>query len=120
MPVRKVAADGPCPMAAPGGDDLPFVYSGTLVVHGHGLARVERIGPGTELGKIAGRSRRSTAAMLRVPNPALWWVLAGATLFLIVVLYVPVIRNLFRFSFLHPDDLGICLLAGAGLRCSGT
>ncbi len=56
----------------------------------------------------------TTAAMLRVPNPALWWVLAGATLFLVVVLYVPVIRDLFRFSFLHPDDLGICLLAGAG------
>jgi Ca2+-transporting ATPase len=54
------------------------------------------------------------AAMLRVPNPALWWVLAGATLFLVVVLYVPLIRDLFRFSFLHPDDLGICLLAGAG------
>ena len=52
VPVRKVAAEGPCPTAAPGGDDLPFVYSGTLVVHGHGLARVERIGPGTELGKI--------------------------------------------------------------------
>ena len=28
--------------------------------------------------------------------------------------HVPVIRDLFRFSFLHPDDLGICLLAGAG------
>jgi len=35
-------------------------------------------------------------------------------LFLVVGLYVPVIRDLFRFSFLHPDDLGICLLAGAG------
>jgi Ca2+-transporting ATPase len=56
----------------------------------------------------------ATAAMLRVPNPALWWVLAGATLFLGVVLYVPVVRDLFRFSVLHPDDLGICVLAGAG------
>jgi Ca2+-transporting ATPase len=52
--------------------------------------------------------------MLRVPNPALWWVLAGATLFLGVVLYVPVVRDLVRFSVLHPDDLGICVLAGAG------
>ena len=59
-------------------------------------------------------SSGTTAAMLRVPNAALWWVLAGATLFLGVVLYVPVVRDLFRFSFLHLDDLGICLLAGAG------
>lgn len=54
------------------------------------------------------------SAMLRVPNAALWWVLGGAALFLGLVLYVPVIRELFRFSLLHPDDLGICLLAGAG------
>jgi P-type Ca2+ transporter type 2C len=54
------------------------------------------------------------SAMLRVPNAALWWVLGGAALFLGVVLYVPVVRELFRFSLLHPDDLGICLLAGAG------
>jgi len=53
------------------------------------------------------------SAMLRVPNAALWWVLGGAALFLGLVLYVPVIRELFRFSLLHPDDLGICLLAGA-------
>jgi Ca2+-transporting ATPase len=52
VPVRKVAAAGPAPVAPPGGDDLPFVYSGTLVVQGHGLARVERTGARTELGKI--------------------------------------------------------------------
>jgi P-type Ca2+ transporter type 2C len=52
MPVRKSAADGPCAIAPPGGDDLPFVYSGTLVVHGSGLARAERTGTRTELGKI--------------------------------------------------------------------
>lgn len=48
------------------------------------------------------------------PNAARWWVLGGAGLFLGVVLYVPGVRELFRFSLLHPDDLGICLLAGAG------
>jgi len=54
------------------------------------------------------------SAMLRVPNAAMWWVLGGAAAFLGVVLYVPVVRDLFRFSFLHSDDLGICLLAGGG------
>lgn len=35
LPVRKVAAAGTVEMARPGGDELPFVYSGTLVVQGH-------------------------------------------------------------------------------------
>ena len=37
---------------APGGDSLPFVYSGTLVVQGHGLAEVVAIGVHSEVGKI--------------------------------------------------------------------
>ena len=36
----------------PGGDDLPFVYAGTLVVHGHGIARVTATGPRSEIGRI--------------------------------------------------------------------
>ena len=36
----------------PGGDGLPFAYSGTLVVRGHGSARVAAIGKNTEMGKI--------------------------------------------------------------------
>ena len=52
VPVRKTAADSIRPVPRPGGDDLPFVYSGTLVVQGHGVARVLRTGSTTELGKI--------------------------------------------------------------------
>jgi len=52
VPVRKAAWDGLRPMGRPGGDDLPFVYSGTLVVKGRGIARVESTGPRTEIGKI--------------------------------------------------------------------
>ncbi len=36
----------------PGGDDLPFVYSGTLVIQGHGAAQVSETGIHTEMGKI--------------------------------------------------------------------
>jgi Ca2+-transporting ATPase len=39
-------------MGTPGGDDLPFVYSGTLMVQGAGMAHVLATGFGTELGKI--------------------------------------------------------------------
>ena len=52
-PVRKVACEEVIPETAlPGGDDLPFVYSGTLVVQGQGIACVRATGPRTELGKI--------------------------------------------------------------------
>jgi Ca2+-transporting ATPase len=39
-------------MGKPGGDDLPFVFSGTLVVQGQGVAEVLATGSRTELGKI--------------------------------------------------------------------
>lgn len=50
--VPKPAAAAPLPLEEPGGDHRPFVYSGTLVVSGHGLARVLAIGRATALGRI--------------------------------------------------------------------
>ncbi|HSR07706.1 MAG TPA: cation-translocating P-type ATPase [Bryobacteraceae bacterium] len=52
VPVRKQAGENVVKAEAPGGDDLPFVYSGTLMVQGTGMARVLATGLGTELGKI--------------------------------------------------------------------
>jgi P-type Ca2+ transporter type 2C len=51
--------------------------------------------------------------ILKSPNPALWWVVGGGVFFMAIVLYIPFLRNLFSFSFLHPIDLAICL--GGGL-----
>ena len=51
VPVRKKA--GPAlPAARPGGDDLPYVFSGSLVVRGSGLAEVSATGPRSEIGRI--------------------------------------------------------------------
>ena len=52
VPVRKVAWDGVLEMTRPGGEDLPFVFSGTLVVQGQGVAQVRGTGLHTEMGKI--------------------------------------------------------------------
>jgi Ca2+-transporting ATPase len=52
LPVRKVASNEQVKAFRPGGDDLPFVYSGTLVVAGRGMAQVLTIGVHTEMGKI--------------------------------------------------------------------
>lgn len=56
--------------------------------------------------------RHSMISMIRSPNAALWWVIGGAILFLGAVLYVPVLREVFRFGVLHWSDLGLCLIAG--------
>jgi P-type Ca2+ transporter type 2C len=60
-----------------------------------------------------GSTTRLNLKILRSPNPALWWVLGGGLFFLAIVLYVPIVRQLFSFSVLHPIDLAICLLGGA-------
>src|SRR5262250_2819290 len=52
VPVRKVTGAEDAAPARPGGDDSPFLYSGTLVVGGHGVARVLATGLATELGRI--------------------------------------------------------------------
>lgn len=54
-PVRKIEWDKKTERQKPGGDDLPFVYSGTLVISGRGAAKVYATGINTEMGKI-GRS----------------------------------------------------------------
>jgi Ca2+-transporting ATPase len=56
---------------------------------------------------------RTIFSSLRSSNRALWLVLAGALTFLGLVLFVPFLRDLFRFSRLHFIDLVICLVAGA-------
>jgi Ca2+-transporting ATPase len=55
---------------------------------------------------------RTIFSTLRSSNAALWWVVAGALTFLGFALYVPFLRDLFRFSKLHPSDLLICFGAG--------
>jgi len=50
--VRKNDWDGTEKNIQPGGDDLPFVYSGSMIVQGNGIAMVTGTGINTEIGKI--------------------------------------------------------------------
>jgi len=50
--VRKTFCEGTAPLQRPGGDDLPLVFSGSLVTMGQGVAEVLATGQKTELGKI--------------------------------------------------------------------
>ena len=52
VPVRKKAVVGDFQPTAPGGDDLPAVFSGTLVVQGQGVACISSTGRETRMGRI--------------------------------------------------------------------
>jgi Ca2+-transporting ATPase len=53
VPVRKTTEVADATIEArPGGDDLPYIFSGSLVVRGHGRAVVTSTGPRSEIGKI--------------------------------------------------------------------
>lgn len=56
--VNKIKWDGISTITHPGGDNLPYVYSGTMVVRGQGIGRVLSTGVHTEIGKI-GKSLQS-------------------------------------------------------------
>src|SRR4030042_5050900 len=61
LAVRKSEWDGKTMMTQPGGDDLPFVFSGTLDVQGHGIVKVLSIGSKNEMGKIGKALQKITS-----------------------------------------------------------
>ncbi len=91
---KKASAQQPDPGAPPrpGGEDQPFVFSGSMIARGHGLARVVATGGHSEIGRIgrslasldtqAPRLRKETARIVRLS------ALAGAAVAgAVVVLY---------------------------------
>jgi P-type Ca2+ transporter type 2C len=50
--VMKVPGDPGTDMDRPGGSETPFLFSGTLVVHGQGVAVVKATGAASEIGRI--------------------------------------------------------------------
>ncbi len=64
--VSKLPWDEKRQLERPGGEDLPFVFSGTLVTQGLGIARVLATGNATEMGKIG-----SALQSVRVEGTAL-------------------------------------------------
>ena len=54
VPVRKIAGSHVAPSRdrRPGGDDLPYVFSGSLIVRGTGIGEVIATGALSEIGKI--------------------------------------------------------------------
>jgi Ca2+-transporting ATPase len=60
---------------------------------------------------LANRSwSRSIRDAFRSSNVALWWVIAGALVFLALALNIPILREAFRFSPLHAGDVLILVI----------
>src|SRR5450830_1284528 len=96
-------------MAPPGGDNLPFVYAGSLVVQGRGIARVLATGPRSEIGKIGkalqGLETETTALQQEIRQ--LVWILAIIGIVLSLLLLI--IYGLTRGDWLHALLAGITL-----------
>ena len=112
--VRKAVGDGQAITVHPGGDDLPMVYSGTLVVQGQGIARVTATGPRTEIGRIG----KSLQALRSEPSPMqsqvrrMMWMFAllGILLCGVVVILYGLTRGAWLDALLAGITLAISLL----------
>ena len=111
LPVHKQAGSGAVPahMPRPGGEDQPFIYSGSMIVRGTGLARVLSIGAATEMGRIGQslasfdpeppRIKRETRRLVRI--------FAGVAI--VCCLSATLLYGFFRGSWLEAALNGIAL-----------
>ncbi|HVA84874.1 MAG TPA: cation-translocating P-type ATPase [Candidatus Saccharimonadales bacterium] len=114
VPVRKRAAPGRLEPARPGGDDLPFVFAGSLVVRGTGIAEVIAVGVHSEIGRIGHslstleveppRLRTQTRHLVRM------FGLAGAAVSILAVLLYGLTRGDWLDALLAGIALGMSML----------
>lgn len=109
VPVRKVPCGGVMEMHRPGGDGLPSVYSGTLVVQGQGIAQVKAIGLNTEMGKIGKRLKTLETEDTSLQKETRTLVRNFAVLGLSLCAIVVVIYGITRFNWLNGFLAGITL-----------
>ncbi len=111
VPVRKqiIAPDTPLPAVKPGGDDLPYLFSGTLVVQGTGIARVTAIGENTELGKIGKAISTQKTETSRVQAETRQAVRVVATASAALVILLVVWYGMTRHDWLHGILAGLTL-----------
>jgi P-type Ca2+ transporter type 2C len=114
VPVRKtLAAERPSD-TRPGGDDLPFVYSGSLIVRGQGLAEVTATGAWSEIGKIG----KSLAVIASEP-PSIqhetrrlvrWFAIGGVAVSVLFTVLYGWLKSAWLNAFLGGIALSMSLL----------
>lgn len=109
VPVRKLPPVGNPGERQPGGDDQPWLYSGTLVVQGQGVAEVVSTGINTRMGEIgkALQAVETEETRLHVETAHIVRSIALIGFFLVVI--VVVAYGLTRGDWLHGLLAGITL-----------
>ncbi|HXH16408.1 MAG TPA: cation-translocating P-type ATPase [Sphingomonas sp.] len=116
LPVGKVMGDAVDGGAThrPGGDGQPYVYSGSLVARGGGIARVLATGPRSEIGRIG-----QSLATLDTEAPRLrsetmrivtWCAIGGGAVALSVVLLYGLLRGGWIEAVLAGIAIGMSML----------
>lgn len=114
IPVRKSEWDGKMDKKRPGGDDLPFAYSGSLITGGRGILMVKSTGLETEIGKI-GKSlekikdedtllHKETGKIVR------FMAIIGLTLCLLVLVFYVIAKNDLLGGILAGLTLGMAMV----------
>lgn len=110
VPVRKTAAASSAEgRLRPGGEDLPVVFSGSLIVGGSAVAEVTATGPESEIGRIG-----ASLATLETDTPHLQrqmrrLVMAFAAMGATVSIAVVVLYGLLRGAWLEGVLVGIAV-----------
>jgi len=112
--VRKSEWNGTDQVTQPGGDDLPFVYSGSMIVQGNGIVKVTAIASNTEIGKI-GKALESVVeepTKLKTEMGILVKRLAiiGVSLCVVVILVYTITRGDLLKGFLAGITLAMAML----------
>jgi Ca2+-transporting ATPase len=110
IPVRKIPVERvPDQMGKPGGDDLPFLFSGTLIVQGRGIARVLATGPASEIGHISAALTTVAQEPTRTQRETTRIVKRLAWLAFALSIGVALVYGFTRTDWLHGILVGITL-----------
>jgi P-type Ca2+ transporter type 2C len=115
VPVRKTpSADSDNEYKRPGGDDLPFLYSGSMLVQGQGVARVIATGIYTEMGKIGKAlqtiKEEETPLQKQTGKMVKTVFLVAIVLCFVIVLVFGLTRGSWKDAFLSGITLAMAML----------
>ena len=114
VPVNKIAWDGVRQITQPGGEDLPFVFSGTLAVQGQGIGEVVATGIHSQIGQIgkalAGVPQQSTNLQKETQRVVRDLAIVGLLLCVSVVLLYRFMRGPWLDGILAGITLAMAIL----------
>jgi Ca2+-transporting ATPase len=114
VPVRKRETKKGDTLFTPGGDDIPYVYSGSMIVQGNGIVRITATGIQTEIGKIgmALESVKEEPTKLKKEMGVLVKRLAiiGVSLCILVIVIYTITRGDLLKGFLAGITLAMAML----------